>query len=56
MYRLVNESGNVFRTVDTAAKRDRLLAQGYTEVTPEAKPAKKAASGKKTGKEGEDAT
>lgn len=55
MYHLINEVGNVCRTVDSAAKRDRLLAQGYTEVPLPAKAAKKADNGKKTGKKSGDA-
>lgn len=49
MYRLVNSSGNVFKETDSKAKRDYLVAEGYTDITAPEKSAKKAAGGKKTG-------
>lgn len=42
MYVLKNAYGNVFRHVKTEYQRDRLLAQGYVDVTPTKEPPKKA--------------
>ena len=42
MFVLTNAYGNVYKHVKTEHQRDRLLAQGYVDVTPKKEPPKKA--------------
>lgn len=41
-YRMINEYGNMVKTVESAAKRDALIEKGWHEELPEVQPEQKA--------------